>query len=52
MSYGGASNCPNAEAIETFHKQIAYGNEVLQYQGKRIKDIFALIDVTMELHNT
>ncbi len=52
MSYGGASNCPSAEAIETFHKQIAYGNEVLQYQGKRIKDIFALIDVTMELHNT
>ncbi len=51
MSYGGANQCPSAETIETFHEQIAAGNEVLQYRGARIKDIFALIDVTMELHD-
>jgi len=51
MSYGGANNCPSAEAIETFHKHIVKESEVLQYKGERIKDIFALIDVTMELHD-
>ncbi len=51
MSYGGANHCPSAEAIETFHENIVKDNEVLQYQGERIKDIFALIDVTMELHD-
>ena len=51
MSYGGANHCPSAEAIETFHKKIVQESEVLQYQGERIKDIFALIDVTMELND-
>ncbi len=50
MSYGGANRCPNAETIETFHREIVRGNEVLRYEGERIKDIYALIDVTMELH--
>ena len=50
MSYGGANHCPSAEAIETFHENIVKNNEVLRYYGERIKDIFALIDVTMELH--
>lgn len=50
MSYGGANACPNAETIETFHETIARDNEVLQYRGDRIRDIFALIDITMELH--
>ncbi len=50
MSYGGANNCPSAETIETFHRQIVKENEVLLYRGERVKDIFALIDITMELH--
>jgi len=49
-SYGGANHCPSAEAIETFHETIVEKNEVLQYEGERIRDIFALIDITMELH--
>lgn len=52
MSYGGANSCPNAETIETFHKEIVKENEVLLYRGERVKDIFALIDITMELHES
>ena len=50
MSYGGANACPSAETIETFHRKIAASNEVLQYRGDRTRDIFSLIDITMELH--
>jgi sugar/nucleoside kinase (ribokinase family) len=52
MSYGGANNCPDAPTIAAFHEEIARENEVLLYQGERIKDIFALIDITMELHES
>ncbi len=49
-SYGGANKCPSAEAIETFHQSIVRKNEVLMYRGERIKDLTALIDITIELH--
>lgn len=51
MSYGGANRCPDAPTIAAFHEEISRENEVLLYQGERIKDIFALIDITMELHD-
>ncbi len=51
QSFGGANQCPSAEAIETFHQKIIHNNEVLRYQGDRIKDIAALIEITMEAHN-
>ena len=51
MSYGGANACPGAGTIETFHEEIVHDNEVLLYRGDRVKDIFALIDITMELHD-
>ncbi len=50
-SYGGANKCPSAEAIETFHRSIVKQNEVLMYRGDRIKDLTALIDITVQLHN-
>ncbi len=50
QSFGGANQCPSAESIETFHQNIIQNNEVLRYQGDRIKDIAALIEITMESH--
>ncbi len=50
-TYGGANKCPSAEAIETFHKKIVNQNEVLEYEGEKIKDLTALIDITIQLHD-
>ncbi len=49
-SFGGANQCPSAETIEMFHQKVIQNNEVLLYKGERIKDIAALIEITMELH--
>ncbi len=52
MSYGGANRCPDAETIAAFHESISREHEVLLYSGERIRDIFSLIDITMELHES
>lgn len=49
-SYGGANSCPSLDAIESFHKKINYGNEVLIYKDKQMIDIISLIDSTFEVN--